>query len=296
MVTAFGFFEPKEVLVEILLVGPGGAVDALQLGVPGIAAPIGARYTHQLESLAEIAGRGQMRPDTQIDKPTLPIQADLLVGRNFAYIISLIAFADIAKEGDRRAALPDLPGDPLVAVDDLAHPGLDPLEVLRRERLGTGEVVIKPGVRRRAERDLGVRIEFLDRLGHDMGGVVAEDLKTLRRVARYDGNRSVAIYDRGEVARPAVDPNGDRRLGEARSDRRREVGAGHRKRELAAAAVGQGHRDRVWHVGPPGRDRALLVVLGLLDHRAGCSVVIGRSDGANWSRKTPSVGQRGHSG
>src|SRR6267142_2406147 len=101
MVTAFGFFEPKEVLVEILLVGPGGAVDALQLGVPGIAAPIGARYTHQLESLAEIA-----------------------------------------KEGDRRAALPDLARNRLVTADDLAHPRLDPVEVFRRERLGTGEVVI----------------------------------------------------------------------------------------------------------------------------------------------------------
>src|SRR6266446_1137979 len=200
MVTAFGFFEPKEVLVEILLVGPGGAVDALQLGVPGIAAPIGARYTHQLESLAEIAGRGQMRPGTQIDKPALPIQADLLAGRNFAYIFGLIAFADIAKEGDRRAALPHLARNRLVTADDLAHPRLDPLEVFRRERLGTGEVVIKPGVCRRAEGDLGIGIEFLDRLGHDMGGVVAEDLEPLRGIARYDGNRGVAI-DRSEERR-----------------------------------------------------------------------------------------------
>src|SRR6266481_8313360 len=127
MVTAFGFFEPKEVLVEILLVGPGGAVDALQLGVPGIAAPIGARYPHQLESLAEIAGRGQMRPGTQIDKPALPIEANLLVSRDFAYVFSLIDLADLAKKGDRSIAVPDLPGDRLVAADDLAHPRLDPL-------------------------------------------------------------------------------------------------------------------------------------------------------------------------
>src|ERR1700738_1437526 len=169
MVTAFGFSEPKEVLVEILLVGPGGAVDALQLGISGIPAPIGSRHTHQLESLAEIAGRGQMRPGTQIDKPALPIEANLLVGRDFAYIISLIPFADIAKEGDRRAALPDLARNRLVAADDFAHPRLDPLEVVEGKRFGTGEVVIEPGVRCRAECDLGVRIEFLDRLGHDMG-------------------------------------------------------------------------------------------------------------------------------
>ena len=33
MVAALGLFEPKEVLVEFLLARPGGAVDALQLGV-----------------------------------------------------------------------------------------------------------------------------------------------------------------------------------------------------------------------------------------------------------------------
>src|SRR5438094_2859555 len=79
MVATLGFFEPEEVLVELLLARPCGAVDALQLGVSGVPAPIGARHTHQLESLAERAGRGQMRPGTQIDKPALPIQADLLV-------------------------------------------------------------------------------------------------------------------------------------------------------------------------------------------------------------------------
>ena len=237
-----------------------------------------------------------MRPGAQIDKPPLPIQADLLVSRDFAYVFSLIALADLAKKGNRSVAVPDLPGDRLVAADDLAHPGFDPLEVLRRERLGTGEVVIEPGVRRRAERDLGIGIEFLDRLGHDMGGVMADDLDPLGHVARYDGNRGVVIDDCGEVARPAVDTNGDRRLGEPRPDRRGQLGAGHWMRELAAAAVGQHHCDRVWHVGLLGRDRAVLAVLGLLDHRAVCSVVIGRSDGANWSRKTPSVGQRGHSG
>jgi hypothetical protein len=56
-----------------------------------------------------------------------------------------------------------------------------------------------------------------------MGSVVAEDLDPLRRVARYDGNRGVAIDDCGEIARPAVDTKGDRCLGKPRPDRRGEV-------------------------------------------------------------------------
>ena len=43
MVTALGFFEPEEILIEFLLVGPCRAVDALELCVLGIAPPIGAR-------------------------------------------------------------------------------------------------------------------------------------------------------------------------------------------------------------------------------------------------------------
>src|SRR6267142_248396 len=228
MVTAFGFFEPKEVLVEILLVGPGSAVDALQLGVAGIAAPIGARYTHQLECLAEIAGRREMRSDAQINKPALPIEADLLTGRDFADIFRLVAFPDAAKKRDRGVAVPDLARNRLVTPHDLAHTGFDPFEVFRRERLGSGEIVIEPRLSRRAKGDLGIGIELLDRLGHHMGGIVAKDLESFGGIARYDGNRGVAIDDRGEVARLAVDTNGDRGFGEPRPDRHRKVGTGDR--------------------------------------------------------------------
>ena len=237
-----------------------------------------------------------MRPGTQIDKPALPIEANLLVGRDFAYVFSLIALADLAKKGGCSIAVPHLPGNGLVAPDDFAHPRLDPLEVFRGERLGTGEVVIEPGIRRRAEGDLGIGIEFLDRLGHDMGGIVTEDLEPVGCVARDDRDRGVAVDDHREVARFTIDPDRDSSLREPRPDRRRNFTTSHRVREFAAAAVGQGHRDRAWRVALLRRNRGVWVVVGLLDHRALCSVVIGRSDGANWSRKTPSVGRRGHSG
>ena len=102
VVAALGLLEPEEVLVELLLARPGGAVDALQLGVVGIAAPIGAGHVHQLEGLAETAGRRQMRPDAQIDEIALAIEADLLAGRDFADIFGLVALADAAKRSDRR--------------------------------------------------------------------------------------------------------------------------------------------------------------------------------------------------
>jgi hypothetical protein len=42
VVALCGFLEPVHVLLELLRVGPGGAVNALQHLVPGVAAPVGA--------------------------------------------------------------------------------------------------------------------------------------------------------------------------------------------------------------------------------------------------------------
>src|SRR3546814_12499605 len=58
MVALLGLLEAMEIGLQLLLVAPAGAVDALVLRVPRIAAPIGAGQLHQLEGLAEPAGRG----------------------------------------------------------------------------------------------------------------------------------------------------------------------------------------------------------------------------------------------
>src|SRR3546814_12890677 len=61
MVALLGLLETVEIGLQLLLVAPAGAVDALELRVPRIAAPIGAGQLHQLEGLAEPAGRGPVR-------------------------------------------------------------------------------------------------------------------------------------------------------------------------------------------------------------------------------------------
>src|SRR5689334_18788866 len=86
MVTALRLLELKEVLVELLLAGKGSAVDPLQLCISRVAAPIRARDVHQLECLAEVTGRRQMRADAEIDEITLPVEADLLALRDFTDI------------------------------------------------------------------------------------------------------------------------------------------------------------------------------------------------------------------
>ena len=70
-----------EIGVQFLLVAPGGAVDALQLRVLGVAAPIGAGDLGQLERVADLGGGAEMRPAAQVVPVAMPIDRDILVRR-----------------------------------------------------------------------------------------------------------------------------------------------------------------------------------------------------------------------
>ena len=63
-----GLFQTVEVRIQLLLVQPAGSVDARQLRIALIAAPIRARNAHQLEGVrVKLAGRGQMRPAAHVE-------------------------------------------------------------------------------------------------------------------------------------------------------------------------------------------------------------------------------------
>ncbi len=187
-----------------------------------------------------------MRTDAEINEIALPVEADLLTFRDFADIFGLVVLADTVEEGDRRVAVPDFARDLLVAAHDLAHARLDLLEILGRERLGAGEIVIEPGFGRRPEGDLGIGIQFLDRLRHDMGGIVAQNLEPFRHLPSDDRNGRVAVDDGREIAHPAVDPDGDRRFRQTRSNSRGDIGASDRTGEFEAFPVRQDHAQGRW--------------------------------------------------
>src|SRR3546814_13710340 len=84
---------------------------------------------------------------------------------------------DRGEVADRLFAVPHLAADRLVAVDDLVHALLDGRKVGGREGGLPGEVVVEAVFDGRAEGDMGAGIEFLHRLGQDVGAVVAQQLK-----------------------------------------------------------------------------------------------------------------------
>ena len=84
MVALFRFLQPVQIGVQFLLVAPGGAVDALQLRVLGVAAPIGAGDLGQLERIADLrrwcenAARGRGRASRHASRSRHPRPAGML--------------------------------------------------------------------------------------------------------------------------------------------------------------------------------------------------------------------------
>ena len=239
MVAALGLLEHVQVGLELLLVRPRGAVDALEHLVVGVAAPVRTRDPHQPERLAQLPGGRQVRAAAEIDPLALAVQRDGLVARNALDDLRLVLLAPVAEEPDRLVAVPHLARDRLVAIDDLAHALLHALQILGGEGLLAREVVVEPVLDGGSDGDLGLRPELLDRLGEDVGRVVAQQLQRLPGIPGHDRDRRVGLDGGGEVAHRAVDLDRERRPGESLADARGDVGPRHRSVEVPGGAVGQ---------------------------------------------------------
>src|SRR3546814_9060733 len=71
VIALLGLLQHGEVGLQPLLVLPAGAVDALELGIARVAAPVGTGDLGQLEGMAELARRGQMRADAEVEPVAL---------------------------------------------------------------------------------------------------------------------------------------------------------------------------------------------------------------------------------
>ena len=219
VVAPLGFLEPVQVLLQRLVVLPRGAVDPLEHRALLVAAPVRAGDLRELER-AELAGRRDVRAATQVDVRDAAVGAQVLVDADRAVagdlagvVVLRRARADVADDlllvrlvGEQLQALVEvvlLAHERLVLGHDLAHPGLDALEVRVGEVLAVGqlEVVVEAVADRRADRVLGPGEQVEDGLGHQVRGGVAQDLAALVRVGGDDRDRGVVV-DRAGRGRP----------------------------------------------------------------------------------------------
>ncbi len=209
----------------------------------GISAPVGARDLHQLEGVADLAGRGHVRAAAEIEPVALLVDLDLLILRDRVDQLDLEQLALVAEHLLGLVARPHLLGEGFVARDDLAHLLLDGVEVFRRERLVAEEVVIEAVLDHRADGDLGAGPERLHRFGQHMRGVVPDQLQRARVVAGEELDLGVALDRIGEVGDRAVERHRDRALGERGRDALGDVETGDALGILPTCAVGKGQRD-----------------------------------------------------
>ena len=113
--------------------------------------------------------------------------------------------------GDRVVVGDRAPGELLALLDDLAHPGLDLLEVLRLERHLDVEVVVEAVVDRRADAEPGLGPDVLDRLRHHVRGGVPQDVVAVLAVDGHALDLVAVVELVGEVLELARPPGPRRR-------------------------------------------------------------------------------------
>ena len=112
------------------------------------------------------------------------------------------------EEADGIVAFPRLARDRLFPRDDLPHSLLDANEVVRRERDFTRKVVIEPVLNGRADGDLGLGIEFLDRFGHNMCRIMAKQFEGIGVIACDDLDVRVMLDFEIEIPHDAINAHG----------------------------------------------------------------------------------------
>ena len=251
MVAFFSFLEHVQIGVEVLLLGPGSAVDALQLLVAVVAAPVGAGHLHQFEDLELARGR-HVRAAAEVDEITFAVERNLLVGGNRGDQFGLVLFARIEEELYGGVARPDFAADRDILLRQLTHALFDRHQVFRRERALVGEIIVKAILDDRPDRDLGLGEQFLDRIGQQVGGRVANDFEAVRIALGDDGEISVLLDQVGGVDHLAIDFAGQCGAGQAGADAGGDFGNGDR---LLVAADGTIRQFDIGHGGSLGKKK-----------------------------------------
>ncbi len=243
VVAHFGFFNALDVGVELLLVGPCGAVDALQLLVLGIAAPVRAGNAGELERLEEARVR-HVRAAAHVHVFKVVVHAHRGdVRRHVFNQAQLVVLAAGLEDFDHFRAWRHLLDDVVVLRNQFAHALFDGGHVIRRERALGVDVVIKTLGDHRADDHLHIRVQLLDRVADQMRAGVTDDFHALLVLGGDDAQAGVVADNVAGVHQHAIRRTGDGRFSKAGTDGLGHVHDADRVFELTDAAVGESDVD-----------------------------------------------------
>ena len=192
VVALLGLLQHVHVLVELFLGGKSDAVDAGEHLVVLVALPVSARDAGELKGLQRL-GVADVGADAHVDVVALLVEGDAGVVVQVADVLDLVLLAALLHKGDGLGAGLLKDGELEVLLDDLFHLGLDRGEVVLADlnALGQVDVVVEAVVGRGAVGKVGLGVQALDGLRHDVRGGVADDVRDL--VLRELGHRTVIV-------------------------------------------------------------------------------------------------------
>ena len=256
MIALLCFLDALDVGLQLLLVRPGGAIDALQLLVLGIAAPVRAGDAGELERLEEARVR-HVRSTAHVHVFLVEVQAHRgHVGAHVVDQAQLVFLAAAREFLDDLVARGHLLHHVVVLRDQFAHALLDRGQVVRGERALGVDVVVETLVDDRADHHLGVRVQLLHRMADQVRAAVADDLHALLVLRGDDAQAGVMVDDVAGIDQATVDFAGHGGLGQAGTDRLGDLQHGNGGLELALGAVGKGDRDHGHGSGKRKRRRS----------------------------------------
>ncbi len=183
MVALLRLLDPPQVLIELFLRVPGGAVDALEHRPRLVAAPVGAGGVQQLEC-AELLRGAEVAAAAEVLEGAVAVEAD---GRALG-LVEVVDDLDLERLALGRELFNGLrPGKVLGVFEGergsllLAHLRLDLLEVGRRQRPRQVEVVVKAILDGRTDAELRVGEELEHGRGHHVCRAVSHRREVILR-------------------------------------------------------------------------------------------------------------------
>ena len=206
MVAVLDVLQVFHVGLEVLFAEEGHTEDTGQRLAVAVATPVGVRIGYQLEAFDK-AGVKQVRTRAQVDEVVLAVDGDAGVGGDGVEQLQLVGLVLFLEDGAGLVAAHNLALQSGGFLDDGFHLLLDGVEVLAVERTEV-EVIEETLVGRRADGQLGLGVEVLHGLGHDMCGGVAQDGQRLGSLLVEQLNLAILVHDISQIHNIAVNLGG----------------------------------------------------------------------------------------
>ena len=240
VVAALGFLQLFEVLGQLLGLGKRDAVNARELLVFLVAAPVGAGHVEQLHGLNG-SRIGQVRAAAEVDEVALLVERD---GAVFE-ALQQVQLVGVGLFGEVSHGFGFGHGAPLelaFLAGQLQHLLLDFREVFARNRAAFAQVdvVVKAVFDGRADAQLHAGVQRFEGFGQHVGRGVPEGHLTVVVVPGQDGYVGILFNGAVQVAHFAVYAHAYGVAGQAFADSGGDIVARRAIYKLAHRAVGEG--------------------------------------------------------